>query len=468
MAAWQVSHNWREVKIPTGNDLLAKSWIPPCPDDRIHDVIEVLSREPKDADFLRPANDSPLATQGAGSTTVDRPKYVGAIPPEGVETWDWQLTWDARHKHLFTVSADPKTGGEFRSIDAALAKARPGCTIRVLDNARYEGIVIRSRSQHEGITLESPRGATITCPTESMYAILVLHVPRVTLQGFRVELERAEMFGVMLGGASPGCVVREVECTFTKPSINKGAGIGVEELVVADDEPPAVIENCRFPYCPTAVQVTGLNFTTLAAKPCGGVSIRGNRIWGGQTGIGLTGQITDVQVVANKFWDLSAYDVLLVDLLAGSRRILVANNSIKDSTKGIGLGDFASDVRDIEIKNNLLLAEHGPDIMFGGTNRNSVEVAQIANNWRSVRAPSSAGPEWVLSAQDTFRERIELLSLDPAHADFLRPKSDSELATTGAGKDDPSLPLYVGAVPPQDTTWDWDKTWQLRAGKTTP
>ena len=53
-----------------------------------------VARDPADdKNFLRPAKNSPLATAGAGG---DLPTYVGAVPPEGVERWDWTKTWNAR------------------------------------------------------------------------------------------------------------------------------------------------------------------------------------------------------------------------------------------------------------------------------------------------------------------------------------------------------------------------------------
>jgi hypothetical protein len=53
------------------------------------------------------------------------------------------------------------------------------------------------------------------------------------------------------------------------------------------------------------------------------------------------------------------------------------------------------------------------------------------------------------------------MSLDPKDADFLRPRPGSPLATDGAGKNDPVLPAYVGALPPPDVpAWDWLRTWQ--------
>jgi hypothetical protein len=55
----------------------------------------VLSYKPYDPDFLRPPKDSPLATGGAGVTDSALPAYVGAVPPEGVEPWNWEKTWKA-------------------------------------------------------------------------------------------------------------------------------------------------------------------------------------------------------------------------------------------------------------------------------------------------------------------------------------------------------------------------------------
>jgi hypothetical protein len=55
--------------------------------------IQVLSRTPSDPNFLRPAKDSPLATGAVNDGSL--PAYVGAVPPEGVEPWDWDKTWRA-------------------------------------------------------------------------------------------------------------------------------------------------------------------------------------------------------------------------------------------------------------------------------------------------------------------------------------------------------------------------------------
>jgi hypothetical protein len=55
----------------------------------------VLSYKPGNPDFLRPPKDSPLAKGGAGVNDISLPSYVGAVPPEGAEPWNWEKTWKA-------------------------------------------------------------------------------------------------------------------------------------------------------------------------------------------------------------------------------------------------------------------------------------------------------------------------------------------------------------------------------------
>jgi hypothetical protein len=97
LKAWRFSHNWREISEPKSGEANAKFWIPAGPKDMLKKPIEVLSREPADADFLRPPKHSTLAEVGAGLSdkALPLPSYVGAVPPEGVEAWDWSVTWKA-------------------------------------------------------------------------------------------------------------------------------------------------------------------------------------------------------------------------------------------------------------------------------------------------------------------------------------------------------------------------------------
>jgi len=62
-----------------------------------------------------------------------------------------------------------------------------------------------------------------------------------------------------------------------------------------------------------------------------------------------------------------------------------------------------------------------------------------------------------LAPGDQKLEKIDLISRDRSHVDFMRPTAESNLGKQGAGKDDPSLPTYIGAVPPKGVSpWDWN------------
>src|SRR5262249_38740460 len=71
-----------------------------------------------------------------------------------------------------------------------------------------------------------------------------------------------------------------------------------------------------------------------------------------------------------------------------------------------------------------------------------------------------------LALEDRKLNLAELVSRDPDKPDLIRPVLGSSLATQGAGTEDPSLPVYVGALPPEGVPhWDWDKTWRARVAK---
>jgi hypothetical protein len=95
-SAWRISHNCREIdedRARNGPDAI--SWIPACPHDRLQVAIEAGARKLNAVNFLRPPKGSPLATAGAGVEDKALPAYVGAVPPEGVEPWEWEKTWKA-------------------------------------------------------------------------------------------------------------------------------------------------------------------------------------------------------------------------------------------------------------------------------------------------------------------------------------------------------------------------------------
>jgi hypothetical protein len=98
------------------------------------------------------------------------------------------------------------------------------------------------------------------------------------------------------------------------------------------------------------------------------------------------------------------------------------------------------------------------------------EKWQVSCNWREVEEPRGDGvleKSWIPPGpRDVRNVSIAVLSRTPIDVNFLRPAKDSPLASAGAGKEDTSLPTYVGAVPPEGgKPWDWQTTWDARHPK---
>ena len=88
-------------------------------------------------------------------------------------------------------------------------------------------------------------------------------------------------------------------------------------------------------------------------------------------------------------------------------------------------------------------ANFGPDVTTAEESEAMVDTAKAI-------VTSQAQVEDALN-----REGIDR---DPKSPTYLRPSPDSPVATAGAGRYDPALPKYVGALPPK--AWDWDRTWE--------
>jgi hypothetical protein len=101
---WVVNHNFRKTRRTSPGSPESWEWIG-ASGDQLLDRLPLLSLEPAHPGFLRPEKGSALATGGVGG---DLPGYVGAVPPEGVEPWDWQKTWQARAR---TAAQQKSKGG---------------------------------------------------------------------------------------------------------------------------------------------------------------------------------------------------------------------------------------------------------------------------------------------------------------------------------------------------------------------
>jgi hypothetical protein len=482
---WQLDYNWREVKRPKGNDVYSRSWIPRGPKETsnvIREQIQGISRKPDADDYLRPARSSPLASAGAGKTDPSLPLYVGALPPAGVEPWDWDRTWLAPPPGvLVTVSKDPKDRAGFRTIKEGLHAAKPWATVRVLDDASYpEALVLEDPAKQKGIALEAPRHATIALSRGSRQALAIQNVPYVKVKGFRFReaSDRTEEFGqfVFVSSHTPGVVLEELDM---EPK-GKTNGIALQQVAIPPHEAPLVVKGCNIRGGKDGILVISPVKPGKAPTLSSGILIYGNQVSKTNRGIQLQGALGHCQITGNLVWSCRAFGLQIEDLEAGSREVLIANNTAFGNLVNLSFWDNEPHKKyqkgQVEVRANWLFEATEGDMIFvlgkmglplgPGNGEALTKLWRFGQNCRDLSGDSRTLKFPVVKG-DTELPRIEKVSRKPEDEDFMRPKPDSPPAKGGAGKEDPSLPTYVGAVPPKGALpWDWKKTWNARAQKT--
>jgi serine/threonine protein kinase len=368
---------------------------------------------------------------------------------------------------VLTVAADGLA--KHRTIREALDAARPGDTIRVVDDATYrEAIVIDDPERLAGLTLDAPRGATFGVSQENPRPLVLLGVPGVTVRGFRFRSVGSpnKLMGfiglrsfVTASGAVAGLTLRDLD--FQSALDEPVRAILLEDVRIDPARPPATVEGCTIRVGYDGIEVVG---STPEAR-AGRVVIRDNRIQA-LRGVWLKGALEDVLVAGNVVADCAQAGLQVENWSPGGRGILFANNTIVNcpstmrAWEDTPVPEYGRGA--IELVNNLMRASAGYSIVRlreGEPLLGDDLLSQwhFHDNWRDRDAGLPLGPD------DHELVPTGLNLLNPGRPDYLRPPAESPLTTQGAGRDDPSLPRYVGALPPEGTPpWDWTRTWKAR------
>jgi hypothetical protein len=461
---WNIRQNARRFRARGDGDPAMAHWVKPNDDLQLENL-EWKSTDIAQEDFLVPKDESKLATGGAAG---DLPGYLGAIPPNGTKAWDWRkLTWDKRYpKMLLTVSQDPKAGGDFRTINEALAMVtRPGMTIRVLDDAEYAGaIMITQSGNHEGLTIESPSRATIAASAgmggRVVFGIFIRSVPRVTLRGFRLvqrgHPDKAGML-IMVMGNCPGVTIEDMDVGVVQNLTN---GFHLENVTVLPGESPVEIRNCVLSKLNMGVVLLGMNVQTGDAFPVNGIVIRNNRIHAcSGEAIAISGRVSNVAIVENRIGDCGISCVSIGDILAGSRGILLANNTIRTSQDCFRIFSPIDRQSDVRIASNFILSVNGPDLQSLGIDLTDFANWKISNNYRQHQPPESADGtrRYLPFAKDRIGGILQPLSIDPTDAEYLTFNESIDIPTIEPLD---GLPNYIGPIAPRGSNswvWDWSK-----------
>jgi hypothetical protein len=465
--AWDFRDNAREK---TGG-LMALASVPVADDDLKLTRVELLSRNSSDPNFLRPPKDSPLASRGVGRSDPRFPKYIGAVPPEGAEAWDWDRAGRVpKGARLLTVSKDSKDGGQYRTINEALKDAKPWDTVRVLDDATYaEAVSLTNREAHAGISLEAPRHATLHLTAGMGRAVSIRDVPNVRVSGFRFidtgggpPRDTTRAF-VVVAGKCPGVRLTGLELKPTLPV----SGLVLEGVSAGEADEPVRVERCSI-RCTAAFPNEGIIVVGKETAPAEGIVITDNRLLGTLRGVTLIGQVDRAFVAGNLIGNSKQAGIDLANLVSANRRVWLANNTVFGCLIGLRFSERRSDGKyegGGEITNNLVFDAAAADVAYLTDLAEQMKVGEPATirsawRWRQTwRDFSGTNPELILPAgADQQLVRRHLSAFDLETEAYPRPVKGSPLAENGEGVVSPLLPRFVGALPPEGTApWGWDR-----------
>jgi hypothetical protein len=397
----------------------------------------------------------------------------GGTPPDKLNGTDH--TVPGLDPNVLTVAQNGP--GQFRAIGEALAKVKPGQTIRVLDAAAYaETLRLDDPKRHEGVTLEAPAGATLLMTQQALRVLVVQDVANVRIKGFRFEEKAArDDFDAAFAVAEGRCAGLIFE-SLVIHSDGPGHGIGLVNLRIASGELPVTVRQCTI----KTTKGDALSVVETKDECCRGAVLRDNLVLGAMRGFLLRGKLADLLVVGNRVRSCLQSAIEIKDLAKGSTRLLLANNTIWGERAALRVYDDLPqeeyEAKQVEFCNNLLVGslysdmyvvvrENKDDRLARPAPELAQELSQLwhfHHNHRDWSGKPGVGG-FPLGLTDRRLEPGHLLSRQVADADFLCPVANSPLAREGAGQVDKSLPAYIGASPPPGMKpWSWDRTWKAR------
>src|ERR1051326_4415068 len=163
-----------------------------------------------------------------------------------------------------------------------------------------------------------------------------------------------------------------------------GVGLSIENNGLTTADLPVVVQNCSLTGFNNAVLLSG--FLGGKPNPCRRVHFRQNRIRGCELGIGMTGLLQDIHIVGNTIWNCAVDgDIVLAGVAKDSKGLVIANNSLQDPRYAIHLEQPIDEDIGLVIRNNVVLAEAGPDLAFTGKRPLKLSNIQIDHNFREFQ-----------------------------------------------------------------------------------
>ena len=135
---------------------------------------------------------------------------VASVDDHAVEPW-----------LLVTVSQ----GGaaDYSDLREAVARAKTGATIRILDAGRYEGPIVLSGSRRPNkLTIDSPQGATLFAAATVVAALEIQNKPNITVRRLKIECAN-DQHGIVLYRDVSGTILEKI--AIDQPASSRTAAV---------------------------------------------------------------------------------------------------------------------------------------------------------------------------------------------------------------------------------------------------
>jgi serine/threonine protein kinase len=407
--------------------------------------------------------------QDPGALSSDSEKTSSGGDAKSEEGAKKPAAWYSDDPNVLTVSQDGKDGGKYRTISDALKEVTAGQTILVLDDATYsETLELTQPSRFNGVTLAALRRATLAISAGTFVGVKIVNVSGLIFRGFRVNGAASVAGLIVVAGKVHGVTLDDLDLNV--PSGETGTAVSLERVQFEPGGTPLTVRNCRFHGGTRGLRVSGTPESST------GIAIRENTFRNTERSISIQGEVSRIQIVANRIIGASDCGIHLVSFSEKTDGLLIANNTFTECVAAVRLADTTPKGQDVRLCNNLILGSLQSDIIFvkwsgqaddmgtAGIGARVAKAWRLDHNWREVKTPTEGTDyrkSWVPpdpKKGDVREDEIKGVNRVSKSPDYLRPDRKSPLATSGTGKEDPSLPSYVGALPPEGTEpWHWER-----------
>jgi serine/threonine protein kinase len=360
------------------------------------------------AGFWLGRREGPVSGSGPDSSQADDPSLP---PPQPGE--------------VLTVA---KTGGaRFRDLREALARAGPGSTIRILDQATYTGPFLFDDAERlHDVTVESPNHAVLQLANSDKPVVYVGDTPGVVLRGMHIRSGDPQHC-ISVQGNCEGLTVEDVR--LTQPPQCPFAALVLWRGSRGSAARPVVLRHLDVQSGRLGVAILGDD-----GNPADWVRVEDSRFTGPGRHVSLEVAVRDVRVTGNLFLQGKRGVSLVLTRPGQTQRLSITRNTFFGTAEWLGLAESELGQSDVTIANNLILQADA--LQLAGQDLSRVADRWFRNNW--WEPGPTADPARVRQVAE-LRPEVKLLSRDPADPNFLRPAAGTMPAD------------YVGALPPAGT-----------------